>query len=172
MAALSTIALVATAAVSIGSAYETHRQGQKAEDAQKESARIAGNQSQIERQNERRQQIRQERVRRAQIMQASETAGVSGSSGEVGSTGALASITGGNVASSFQADRTSQRLTTLGNKVASAQKSQQTAGAIGGVAGTVFSSLGGASALAGSSSQSGPNVDDQVTKLVGTSGLF
>lgn len=169
---VATAALIATAVAATGSAYASHRQGQKAADAQKESARIAGNQSQIERQNERRQQIRQERVRRAQIMQASEAAGVSGSSGEVGSTGALASITGGNVASSFQADRTSQRLTSLGNKVASAQQRQQTAGAIGGVAGTVFSSLGGAPALAGTFGQSGPNADDQVTRLVGTSGLF
>lgn len=173
MAAVSTIALVSSAVVAAGSAYASHRQGQKAADAQKEAGRISGNQAQIEQQNQRRQEIRQERIRRAQILQASETAGTAGASGETGSVGAMASIAGGNIASSHMADRTSQRLGQLGNRVATAQQRAATAGAVGSLAGTVFSSLGGVPALAsGFGGASGPSVDDQVTNLVGTSGLY
>lgn len=172
MAVSTTTALIASAVVAAGSAYTQHRQGKKAADAQKEASRIGGNQAQIEQQAQRRQAVREERIRRAQILQASETSGVAGGSGEIGSTGALGSITAGNLASSHSADRTTQRLGQLNNRVASAQQRQQTAGAIGGLSGTVFSSLGGAPALVSGFGNSGPNVDDQITRLVGTSGLY
>lgn len=172
MAVSTTTALIASAVVAAGSAYTQHKQGQKAADAQKEASRISGNQAQIEQQAQRRQAVREERIRRAQILQASETSGVAGGSGEIGSTGALGSITAGNLASSHSADRTTQRLGQLNNRVASAQQRQQTAGAIGSLSGTVFSSLGGAPALVSGFGNSGPNVDDQITRLVGTSGLY
>ena len=174
MAVTTTTALIASAVVAAGSAYSTHRQGQKAEDAQKESARIAGNQAQIEQQSQRRQQIRQERIRRAQIMQSAETAGVAGGSGEVGSTGAMASITGGNVASSYAASATTQRLQQLGSREAAARSRANTAAAVGGISGTVFSSLGGAPALGSAFNPSSgqQNASQQLDRFVGTSGLY
>lgn len=173
MAAGSTIALIASATIAAGSAYQQHRQGQKAADAQKEAGRISGNQAQIEQAEQRRQAVREERIRRAQILQASETAGSAGGSGETGSTGALGSLTAGNIASSFSADRTSSRLQSLGNRAASAGQRAATAGAVGGLAGTVFSSLGGAPALVDSfRGTPGDSVDDQVNRLVGTTRLF
>lgn len=173
MAVTSTAALVAAAVVTVGSAYEQNRQQGKAADAQKEASRISGNQARINEQASRRQQIREERVRRAQIMQSAEQSGVAGGSGEVGSTGALASVTGGNIASSHAADSTSQRLGALNNRAASASGKAATAGAIGQVSGTVFSSLGGTPALMDTfGKKNGPSVDNDITRLVGTSGLF
>lgn len=173
MAVSTTTALIASAVVAAGSAYSQHRQGQKAADAQKEASRIGSNQAQIEQQAQRRQAVREERIRRAQILQASETSGTAGGSGETGSVGALGSLTASNLASSHSADRTSARLTSLGNRVASANQRANTAGAVGSVAGTVFSNLGGTTALMDSfGGPGGPSVDDQVTRLVGTSRLF
>lgn len=144
MAAVSTTVMAIAAATAVGSAYTAHRQGQKAADAQKEQARIGQNQAQIEQAGQRRQQIREERVRRAQILQQSEGSGTAMSSMETGSVGALQSVTGANVASSFQADRTSARLGSLSRRAAGAQQRAQTAQAVGQVAGTVFQSMGGA----------------------------
>jgi len=173
MAVSTTTALIASAVVAAGSAYTQYKQGQKAADAQKEAGRISSNQAQIEQAAQRRQQIREERIRRAQILQASETSGTAGSSGETGSIGAMGSIVAGNIASSHAADRTTQRLNQLGNRAASAQQRAATAGAVGGLAGTVFSSLGGTAQLIDNfSGPKGPSTEDQVNRFVGTSGLF
>lgn len=146
MAAVSTVLIASAAVAAAGTAYSVHQQN-KAADAQEKAEKIAQGQSRIDQQNNRRQQIRQERIRRAQILQGSENSGVAGGSGEVGSISAMQSITGSNVASSFQADRTSARLTSLSQASRNAQQRAATGQAVAGLGGTVFQSLGGAPAL-------------------------
>lgn len=147
MAALSTTIAAIAAVTSVASAYTQYEAGKDAADAQKKQERISRNQAKIEQDANRRQQIREERVRRGQIEQASQNTGVASSSGESGSLGALSTITAGNIASSFQADRTSDRLFSLSQDVAGAQSRAATAGAVGQLAGAAYNMSGGATSI-------------------------
>jgi hypothetical protein len=143
MSVLTTIALTASLAATAYSAVKQQKAAGKAADAQKESSRIAGNQTKIQEMVKRRQEIREQRVRTAQMTQSAENSGVAGSSSEIGSIGSLGSITGNNVASSFGAERTSGALNALGQKSADAQAQGSMWGAVGGLSGQIFQSEGG-----------------------------
>lgn len=105
--ATGTIALIAaiSAAVvgtaSYVSAEKSRKQAQAYYSSQAQTQReVRSEQAALNAQaaaGERRQQIREERVRRAKILQAAEGTGVSGSSGELGSTGGLATQLGANI---------------------------------------------------------------------------
>lgn len=99
---------------------------------------------------ERRNQIREERVRRAKLMQASENSGTAGSSGESGALGSLSTQLSNNLginAARAQAGANIggylQNAADFGTAAQNAIAGAQTADAIGGFAGSIFSASGG-----------------------------
>lgn len=107
MAALTSIVAAIGLAVGVAGVVASRNQARKAQAAADESAKW---QEQTQAENAasnareaavaRRQQIREERIKRAQILQASETAGTSDSSGELGATGGMATQLGSNMGQS------------------------------------------------------------------------
>ena len=140
MAAATTAILAATVVASTAMQYKA---GKDAAEAAEEQQQISANQSKIQQDMNRRQQIREERVRRAAIAQSAQNTGVAGSSSASGSVGALSTITAGNLASSFQADRTTDALLSLSGDISAAQQEGQKWQAIGSLAGVGLSATGG-----------------------------
>lgn len=95
-------AIIATAAVAAaGTAYgavQQNRAQKRAAGAQQDAADTAAAQQRNQEMEARRQQIRQQRIRTAQVQQAASNAGVSQSSGELGSLSALSTNVGANLA--------------------------------------------------------------------------
>lgn len=145
-----TLAVVAIGS-SIGSSVMQQREAKKAASAQREGqARIlAEERKRAETENLRslRQQIRQQRIAQSSMVnQAALTGGVGGSA-VAGATSAAAAQTAGNI--SYMQD-ISEINTNIGNiqmdianRVAAAQSRGATYGAIGGLAGTIFSQMDG-----------------------------
>lgn len=99
---------------------------------------------------ERRQQIREERVKRARIIQASENTGVSGSSGEFGALGSLATNLGSNIGSNLGMAAAGGRISDLNQTASGFNTSAQNNDARAANAGqamnlsmSIFNSAGG-----------------------------
>lgn len=92
---------------------------------------------------EKRQQIREERIRRAQIMQASENAGVSASSGEMGATSNLSSQLASNLGFNAGAQQRANNMSIFAQQGANAQGKADRWAGIGSIAQSTFSASGG-----------------------------
>lgn len=143
MAATSTIIAAAALTATAVSGYQQYQAASDAADAREEAGEISGAQQQIQQRRSTRQAIREERIRRARIMQASQNTGVGGSSSQFGSTAALSTLTGSNVANQRGGALAAQGITAANQRVSDAQSSGAMWGAIGQVSGSVFSAAGG-----------------------------
>ena len=143
MAAVSTVVAAAALTATAVSAYQQYQSAQDAADAQEEYQAISGAQQQIERRRQTRQQMRQERIRRAQILQASENTGVSGSSSQFGSTAALGTLTGSNIAAGRGQARAAAGMSAARQRGQDAATEGQMWGGIGQLSGSIFSAAGG-----------------------------
>lgn len=133
-----TIAAVASLAATAYSTMEQQKQAQKAAKRQKEARAISGAEQQTQQMEARRQQIREERIRRSQIIQASENTGVSLSSGEIGSVGALGTSTEANLSSMNRQANAAAGIGYQTQKAADAQATGQKWAAIGGISSSIF----------------------------------
>lgn len=165
---IETAALVVAAVSAAATVYSTQQQAsaaRKSSRAQKEAADISAAQQSTEQAEQRRQQIRQERIKRGQIAQASANTGVSGSSGELGSTSALGTNMGNNLAISSGRVNTANAISSQNQRAADASVQSANAGAIGGIAqagmslGIQAGAIQGAQNLFGSSSTASQQVD-------------
>lgn len=129
---------VASLVVAAGSAYMAHKAQVKAAREQKKANDIQSAQGQVDAAAQRRAQVRQERVRRAQIDQQSRNTGVSMSSGELGSTSALGTQIGNNIASISQSQVTANGVTSRLQAAADATSNAQTWAQVGSVAQSSF----------------------------------
>lgn len=132
MAAVSTFVAVAAVAVSGATAYEANRQAKKAAEKQEEAGKVASAEQAAQQTAQTRAQIREERVRRAQILQSSENTGVTASSGAIGSTGALQTTVGANLASASRQANAANAITGLQQDAADALFKEQQVQAAGG----------------------------------------
>lgn len=145
--ATSTIIASAALAATAVSGYQQYQAASDAADAREEAQDISGAQQQIQQRRGTRQAIREERIRRARIMQASENTGVGGSSGQFGSTAALSTLTGSNVAAQRGQSRAAAGITAANQRGADAQQAGQMWGQIGQVSGAAFGAAGGFQSL-------------------------
>lgn len=88
MAILTALAVV-SAAVSIGSTVVQHRAAKDASRARRKANAIASARESVRNRFNRRRAAKETRLRQSQILQAAETQGVAGSSGEIGAIGSL-----------------------------------------------------------------------------------
>jgi hypothetical protein len=101
------IGVALAAASAVGGVMQASAQAsaaKKSARAQREAIDIETASQQISDRESRRQAIREERVRRAQVLQASETSGVTNSSGSLGATSSLGTSLGSAVG--FQSGQT------------------------------------------------------------------
>jgi len=136
---IETIALVVAAVgatATVAGTMQQNRQARKAAGAQKEASDVSSAQQRIEDMEQRRQQIRQQRIRQSQIEQSASNAGVSESSGELGSLSALSTNAASNLAMMSGRNLAAQGIGAANQQAANAQGQAQTWGAI--------SQLGGA----------------------------
>lgn len=158
---------VALAAASLAAgAASAYKQAQEQKEAKKDAkkAEAERNKARAEQRAsnaaqaaaERRAQIREERVRRAKVIQASENTGVSGSSGEAGATGNLATTLGSNIGMNLGAIQTAENISqanqNAANFLGSAQSHQADAamwGGVGQLSQSIFSASGGFNTLEG-----------------------
>lgn len=141
-------------------AYSYYRQQEAQEDAEKFQKLAYRDQREARSQQEAmnasrsardtRSQIREERIRRARIIQASVNTGVSGSSGEIGSTGGLATQLGSNLGFMNGQQAGAQRISGLGQNAADFLSASQNKindanqwGQIGGLGLSIFGATGG-----------------------------
>tara|TARA_Y100001973_G_scaffold106665_1_gene186296 strand:+ start:17081 stop:17608 length:528 start_codon:yes stop_codon:yes gene_type:complete len=140
---VGTIIAAASLATTAAAGYMQYQAASDAADAREEAGKISGAQQQIQQRRGTRQAIREERIRRARIMQAAESTGVGGSSGQFGSTAALSTLTGTNVANQRGQAAAARGIGAANQRAADAQSTGQMWGAIGQVSGSVFSAAGG-----------------------------
>lgn len=145
--ATSTIIAGAALAATAVSGYQQYQAASDAADAREEGQAISGAQQQIQQRRSTRQSIRENRIRRARIMQSAENTGVSGSSSQFGSTAALGTLAGANVAASRGAARASQGISSANQAQANAATKGQMWGAIGQIGSTAFQGSGGFDSL-------------------------
>lgn len=164
MAAVTTIVTVAAVAVAAGGAYMSYQQQRAAARNQRKAAeeQRKANAAQEARQaqeaaRERRQQLREERVRRARILQSSENLGVSGSSGELGAIGALATNLSSNIGDNIGALNTARTISRHNQRAADYQSAaaQNMAnaslwGQVSSFGSSMFNAAGGTNSLFGS----------------------
>lgn len=134
MAAITTIAAVASVVVAGATAYEAKQQAKSAAKKQKEAGQVSAAEQAAQQTAQTRAQIREERVRRAQILQSSESTGVTGSSGALGSVGALQTSVGTNLASASRQAASAQAITGLTQQAADFNAKAREIQAIGSVA--------------------------------------
>lgn len=103
---------------------------------------------------ERRQQIREERIKRARVIQGAVNSGASGSSGEIGATGSLATTLGSNVGANAGALASADRVGTYAQNAAdfggAAQQNLADASfsdQLAGFSKSIFQESGGVNAL-------------------------
>jgi len=101
----------------------------RAANAQKEANNIQAAQTQVQSTESRRQKIREQRIRRAQIIAASENAGTTASSGQVGAVGALSTNLAGLVGSSLGESRANAGINKFNQKSADATAQSNMIGA-------------------------------------------
>jgi len=145
-----TAAIIASAVISAGTAYEQSRKAKstasKAKKVAAESNAVSRAEQQAQQGQNTRAQVREERIRRAQILQQSANTGVSGSSGEAGALGGLQTTIGSNLAAATRSGNAAIAITNLNQKAADirsagAAKVAQI-GAIGSVAQAGISAYG------------------------------
>lgn len=139
------VAAVATAGVT---AYEQRQQQKSAEKKQKEARAVSQAEKAAQQTAQTRQQIRDERIRRAQILQQSQNTGVAASSGALGSTGALQTSVGSNIAAASRQANSYSAISNLEQGAADNLSRASEIGAIGGFVGSAIS-IGGAAYSAG-----------------------
>lgn len=106
--------------------------------AQKEANNISAAQNKVDSLESRRQRVREERIRRARILAASENAGTSNSSGELGSIGALTTNLGTMVSSSAGQSKANDGINKFNQKSADLNNQAQT---ISGFTGAIQNGL-------------------------------
>jgi len=133
----------ASLAVTAVSAYKQQQAASDAAKAQEEAQGIQQAASEQRARRQRRQQIRQERIRRARILQASENTGVTGSSSQIGSVGALDTNTGYNLGGMFSNTLGAQAVGQANQAAMDAQTKSNLWGGIGQISQSVFAMSGG-----------------------------
>lgn len=137
---LETAAIVVAAVGAATSVYSTVQQaqaGKKQSSAMKEASDVASAQQRQQEMESRRQQVRQQRIRAAQIEQGAANQGVSNSSGELGSLGALSTNTANNLAFMSGSRMAAEGITAANQRGLNAQQDANTWGAIGNISSTV-----------------------------------
>lgn len=124
-------AAVVTAVIAGASAYEQKRQAKGAEKDREKAEDVAKAEAAAQRNEQIRQQVREERVRRATILQSSQNTGVGGSSGELGSLGALQTSIGANIGSMARQQASSEAVGNLMQSAANKEAKGAQAAAIG-----------------------------------------
>lgn len=145
---IETAIIVASVAAAGYTAYEQRQEQKAAAKKEKEARAVSQAEKSAQQTAMTRQQIREERVRRAQILQQSQNTGVAASSGAIGSTGALQTNIGANIAAASRQANTSAAITNLQQGAADNLARASEIGAIGSVVGTAISA-GGAAYSAG-----------------------
>ena len=130
---------VASLAVAVVGTGASIVQGEKAQSAQKKARDVQTAQTQVNKQNAIRDQVRQQRVKAAQIQQASSNTGVVGSSGELGSTSSLGSQVGNNIGSLNEQGNTSTAISNNLQNAASASAKAATFGQVAQIGAQGFS---------------------------------
>lgn len=168
-------------AVSAVSGWQQHRASRSSARAQRaaaeearEQARISSAAEEVRNRQQRRQAIREGRVRRARILAASEGAGVAGSSSEIGSVGALTSLTGDRLASlssqtlaSQAMGRSADRQAVFQSQALSAQQRASLWQGVGQLGAGLFQASGGIFTLEDAFRGTGNPSDIEVTDLRG-----
>lgn len=137
---LETAAIVVAAvgaATSVASTVQQARAGKKQSSAMREASDVASAQQKQQEMEQRRQQVRQQRIRSAQIEQGAANQGVAGSSGELGSLGALSTNTANNLAFMSGSRMAANGITAANQRGLNAQQDASTWGAIGNISSTV-----------------------------------
>lgn len=146
---------IASLVVAAGSAYMQNKAASAARRDQQKAAAVAQADTQVQRQNEIRQQVRSQRIRTAQIMQSSANTGTQASSGELGGIASLASQTGSNIGN-IQGQMNSQNsIYNFQNAAMSEQGNAATWGAVGQIASSSFSVFSGTPQFKQSAEQAG-----------------
>ena len=109
--------------------------------AQKRSAAAQRQQQQLQSRRSQRQAVREAQIRRAQGQVQAGALGVTGGSGLAGGQASLSSQLGGNLGFAGQ-------MSGLSQEISMQQSRAQTAGAIAGLGGSIFSAAGGFGAFA------------------------
>lgn len=136
-----TIGIVAAAVGAAGTAYstiESQSAQRKARNAQQDAADTQSAQQKQEQLDQQRQQIRQQRIRTAQIQQAAANTGTSMSSSEAGSTSAIGTNAGANIATLSSRMNTANAISSDNQKAANSMASAGTWNAIGQLSGTMM----------------------------------
>lgn len=152
MASLSTIALVAVATVStyvaVKSYQEQKESAAEAKAAQQRAVEEQRKQAAIQQAQEQRQQIREERVRRGRILQASQSRGGAGSTGEFGATGGLSTQLGSNVGQNLAMKAIGQQISIFNQQYSNAAFDAQQAGNLFALSSQIFGMTAGGAASA------------------------
>lgn len=119
-----------TIGLGIEQAYTADEEQRKAAEAQKEANAIATAEQKVKDIRERKQMARQERIRRAQVLQASDTSGVAGGSGQQGALAAMKTIFAANRAASRGSQLTALNVSMWNQKAADAMTRANTAQAM------------------------------------------
>ena len=134
------IAMMAISAIGTGVGIA---QQSKAAEAQKEAAKQENNLASLENRKARIKAVREARIARAQTIAQGEAAGALNSSGVAGGTSSIQSQLGSNIGFANQQEAFSKNITGLQNQAIIAQNKASTAGAIGNLAGSIFTQMGG-----------------------------
>lgn len=157
MAALSTVAAIASVViggVSYVSAEKSRKQAAAANQQQaEENKKVRSEQAALNAQqaaSERRQQIREERVRRARLLAAAENTGTEGSSGALGGVGGFATQLGANIGTNLgqlagtgRINQYSQQAADFGTASQNAQNRQAASQNLFGLSMSIFNAAGG-----------------------------
>lgn len=136
-------ALYTALAVTTYSTVKGVKESKKAARAQKKQYAIEQKKSDIKASRARYAAIRQSRIAQAQATQTATVSGVAGSSGLAGGVGSAQTQLAGSVGTSLALQGMSQQQSIFAQQGADAQSNQAMWGAIGGVAGSIFSAGGG-----------------------------
>ena len=134
---------VVSAAVAGASAYEQRQEQKSAAKKEKEARAVSQAEKAAQQTAQTRQQVREERIRRAQILQQSQNTGVGQSSGALGSTGALQTNIGSNIAATSRQTASYAAIGNLQQGAADNLARASEIGAIGQFAGSAIQ-IGGA----------------------------
>lgn len=141
--ATSTYLAIAAVAAAGAGAYTQDKAAKGAAKDREEAEDVAKAEAAAQRNEQVRQQVREERIRRATIMQSAQNTGVGGSSGELGSLGALQTSIGANIGSMARQQASANAVGNLMQSAADKEAAGARGAAIGSFASSVFSAGSG-----------------------------
>ena len=144
--ATSTYLAIAAVAAAGAGAYTQDKAAKGAAKDREDAEEVGKAEAAAQRNEQIRQQVREERIRRATIMQGAQNTGVSASSGELGSLGALQTSIGANIGSMARQQASANAVGNLMQSAADKEAAGARGAAIGNFASSVFSAGAGISA--------------------------